>query len=100
MSRLRKIRLLLWLTILALMILFYLSGCTRCHYTRTDYHPNGEIKTHVEALFDELLMQSKMGGFHAEVDGEKREFTIGEVVREPDVNVVAGVVSGVLEGLK
>ena len=97
-----KKELLVWWMMIALCVLFafLMSGCSRARYARTDYHPDGSVKTHVEVLFDELLMQSTMEGFHAKVDGEKREFTIGEVVREPDVNVVAGVVSGVLEGLK
>ncbi len=97
-----KKELLVWWLIIAMCVLFafLMSGCSHASYTRTDYHPNGEVKTHVEVLFDELLMQSTMGGFHAKIDGEKREFTIGVIVREPDVNVVAGIISGVLEGLR
>jgi hypothetical protein len=74
----------------------FAGGCTKCHYTRTDFYESGNVKAHIEVEFDELLMDSEMGGFHAKVDGEKREFIIGEVYREPDANVIGGIIAGIM----
>ncbi len=92
--------LLLAYVIFILCFLSWATGCTHWSYTHVSYDSKGNVTDYVEALGQELLMRSSIDGVHVLVEEGKRELTIGKIDRDPDAEVIGGIIAGVIKGLK